>query len=80
MQKHTAHHRKATVRHHRPAPRHLAKTLAARRAAAAKTAASGIASVPKPEPKVIEVMELDFVDPDIIPYEEAVTDFDDVDF
>jgi hypothetical protein len=51
-----------------------------RKAAAAKAAGSTIAVVPTPEPQVIEVIELVFVDPDIIPYEEAaVTDFDDED-
>ena len=81
MQKHTARHHKTAVRHPRPAPRHAAKTIAMRKAAAAKAAASGIALVPKPEPQVIEVMEFDFIDPDIIPYEEAaLTSFDDEDF
>ena len=80
MQKHTARHHKAAVHHHRPAPRHPAKTFAMRKAAAAKAAASTIAVAPTPQTQVIEVMELDFVDPDIIPYEEAaVTDFDDED-
>lgn len=81
VQKRTTHHHRAAGQHARPALRHPAKTIAVRKAAAARAAASGIALVPKPEPKVIEVMELDFVDPDILPHEEAaVTGFDDEDF
>lgn len=81
MPKHTAHHHKAGARHPRPAPRHPAKAIAVRKAAAARVAAAGIAVVPKPEPQVIEVMEFDFVDPDIMLDEEAaVTSFDDEDF
>jgi len=79
MRTHTAHHRSAAL-HHRRALRHPAKRIAVRKEAAEKEAASKIAVVAKAEPQVIEVMELDFVDPDIIPYEEAaVTEFDDED-
>jgi len=79
MRTHTAHHRSAAV-HHRRALRHPAKRIAVRKEAAEKEAASTIAAVPKPEPEVIEVMEFDFVDPDIVPYEEAaMTSFEDED-
>lgn len=81
MAKHTAHHHKTQVRHPR-AVRHPAKAVAVKKAAAAKATAQSVAVLPEPEPRVIEVMELEFVDPDIMLDEEetAVTSFDDEDF
>jgi hypothetical protein len=78
MAKHTMQHHKAAVRHGRAVPRHLAKRIAMRKAAATKAAT--VAVLLEPGPTVIEVVEFDFVDPDVIPYEEAaVTSFDDED-
>jgi len=79
MRKHAGQHHKTEVRHPRPAPRHPAKAIAVKKAAAAKAAPVAVMSIPGP--RVIEVMELEFVDPDIMLDEEAaVTSFDDEDF
>jgi hypothetical protein len=76
MAKHTMQHHKAALRHGRAVPRHPAKRIAMRKAAATKAAT--VAVLPEPGPTVI--VEFDFVDPDVIPYEEAaVTSFDDED-
>jgi len=82
MQKHTAQPRKTAVRHARAGPaRQAAKRIPVKKAAAAKMSAPTLTMMLEPQPKVIEVMELDFVDPDILPDEEAVvTGFDDEDF
>jgi len=81
MRKHATLHHKTAVRHPRagPAP-HGAKAVPVpvRKAA--------VATMPAPtmtveSPKIIEVMELDFTDPDILLDEDTVmTGFDDEDF
>lgn len=80
MAKHTVQHHKTQVRPPH-ALRHPAKAVAVKKAAAEKAAARAVAVVPQPEPKVIEVMELEFVDPDILLDDEeaVITSFDDED-
>jgi len=81
MQKHTARHQKTAVRHTRAAPARHATKLAAvpvKKVAVARMPAPTMAFEP---PKMIEVMELEFTDPDVLLDEGAVvTGFDDEDF
>jgi len=79
MQKHTTQHPKTAVRHAHGAPaRHAAKPIPVKKAAVAKMPAPALTAEP---PKFIQVMELEFTDPDILLDEDAVvTGFDEEDF
>ena len=79
MQKHTTQRHKVVVRHPRAAPaQHAGKPNPVKKATVAKIAAPAMTAEP---PRVIEVMELDFVDPDILLDESGVvTGFDEEDF
>jgi len=81
MPKHAA-HRKVTARRAHPArPRHAGKVIPVKAPAAPKIPVPAVTNTLEPNPRVIEVIELDFVDPDIALDEEAlVTGFDDEDF
>jgi len=81
MPKHIAHHPKTATRHAGSAPAHrVAKVPPASRTTAKKAMAPVLTMMLEPKPTVIEVMELDFADPDIALDEEAlVTDFEDED-
>lgn len=81
MSKHTVHQHKTAARHSGPAPAHHAvKAAPMTKTPAKKALAPVVTMMLEPQPRVIEVMELDFVDPDITLDEEAlVTDFEDED-
>jgi len=79
MAKHTTQHPTA-VRHPRSPARHAAKAIAVKKAPVAEMPAPLTMTV-QPPPKFIEVMELEFTDPDILLDEDAVvTGFDEEDF
>jgi len=81
MTKHPARHQKVAVGHCRAAaPRRSHKAIPVNKPASAKPPVPAFAAIREPKPRFIEVLEMDFTDPDITLDEEpVVTGFEDED-
>lgn len=80
MPKHIARRHKVAV-HPAPAARPTRHPKVTRGHKVAVKVAKSPAVAMAPEPRIIEVVDLEFPDPDALPYEEAyVTEFEDEDF